>query len=315
MRRAHAPSIIAFAVFCLFPLCVRSQQSTARPDNHSPEAAVISTADIDLFWKAYDEWKTSAKGAPDRLAEILDRSYIQKGSPGVQAFIPARIVSAEALAKTILKDPQYYEAVRVNTLKMSNFVPEIRRGFLRLQEMFPDAVFPSVYFVVGRRNSGGTNKENGLIMGAEMFSDNNSLLHLAQVPSLVVHELVHHQQQAKSSDLLAYAMREGAADFIAELITGDEGDENLKSYGDSHEQELWKKFQDDARKTEIKSWLYNYSDEKRVGPADLGYYMGYKISQSFYQISLDKAAALRTIIAMKDPEAILEQSAYAHRFR
>jgi hypothetical protein len=43
--------------------------------------------------------------------------------------------------------------------------------------------------------------------------------------------------------------------------------------------------------------------------------MGYKICQSLYQISVDKAAALKTIIAMKDPKAIIEQSAYSQRFR
>ncbi len=41
-------------------------------------------------------------------------------------------------------------------------------------------------------------------------------------------------------------MTEGAADFIAELITGNQINEDAKPYGDSHEEELWKKFQEDA---------------------------------------------------------------------
>jgi len=39
---------------------------------------------------------------------------------------------------------------------MPSFVPEIRKGFERLKMIYPDAVFPPVYFVIERRNSGET---------------------------------------------------------------------------------------------------------------------------------------------------------------
>lgn len=50
-------------------------------------------------------------------------------------------------------------------------------------------------------------------------------------------------------------------------------------------------------------------------PRDLGYYMGYKICQSYYQIAKDKAAALKTIIEMESPEQILKASRYGDRFQ
>ena len=276
---------------------------------NDPKTAVISTADVDLFWQAYDEWKTAANSAPDRLAAILDRDYIKKGSQGVQDFIPQRIINSEALTRTILKDLKYYETVRANTEQMQSFVPEIRQGFERLKQIYPDAIFPPVYFVIGRRNSGGTDSDNGLIIGAEMFADTGSRIHLSEVVSIVIHELT-----TQSGDLTTKVMNEGAADFIAELITGNQIDEDTKPYGDSHEEELWKKFQEDAKKNDLKPWLYNGADKDRVGPPDLGYYMGYKLCQSLYEISPDKAAALKIIIAMKDPKAIIEQSAYSQRF-
>jgi len=302
------------SMFVLFSFAVHAQGAAASAANHDPETAVISIADVDLFWRAYDAWKTTANAAPDRLAAILDREYIKKGSQGVQDFIPDRIISADALAKTILKDLKYYEAVRANTEKMQSFVPEIRNGFRRLKQIYPDAIFPPVYFVIGRRNSGGTDSEKGLIIGAEMFADTGSRIHLSEVACIVIHELIHYQQQAKGEDLTTAVMTEGAADFIAELITGNQIDENIKPYGDSHEQELWKKFQEDAAKNDFAPWLYNGDDEKRVGPLDLGYYIGYKICQSLYEIFPDKAAALQTIVAMKDPKAIIEQSGYSQRF-
>jgi len=302
------------AIFFLFSFGVHAQGAATPAANHDPETAVISTADVDLFWRAYDAWKTTANATPDRLATILDREYIKKGSQGVQDFIPDRIISADALTKMILKDPKYYETVRANTEKMQNFVPEIRKGFQRLKQMYPDAFFPPVYFVIGRRNSGGTDTENGLIIGAEMFADTSSRIHLSEVVCIVIHELTHYQQKAKGEELITAVMTEGAADFIAELITGNQIDENIKPYGDSHEQELWRKFREDTAKNDFAPWLYNGDDEKRVGPPDLGYYVGYKICQSLYEILPDKAAALKTIIAMKDPKAIIEQSGYSQRF-
>lgn len=284
--------------------------------NRDPQTAVISTADIDLFWKAYDAWKNDTKGAPEQLAGILDRQYIQKGSQGVKDFIPQRIISGDALAKRILREPKYYDDVRANTLKMQSYVAGIRKGFAKLKEMYPDAIFPPVYFVIGRRNSGGTDSDNGLIIGAEMFADDaSSRIHLTDVVSIVIHELIHYQQQAHAGDLATSVMNEGAADFISELITGNQIDEADKPYGDSHEEELWKKFQQDEETNDMKPWLYNGGDANRVGPPDLGYYMGYKISQAFYEISADKAAALKTIIAMKDPKGFIEQSHYGERFR
>jgi hypothetical protein len=43
------------SMLCLFSLGgVHAQQTVTPTANHNPEAAVISTADIDLFWHAYD---------------------------------------------------------------------------------------------------------------------------------------------------------------------------------------------------------------------------------------------------------------------
>jgi Predicted Zn-dependent protease (DUF2268) len=316
MNRLGTGVSVGIATLAAVCICACAQDSGARASaNRDPQTALISTADIDLFWQAYDEWKSSAQSAPDQLAGILDRDYIQKGSQAVKDFIPHRIISADALATRILGDQKYYEDVRAATLKMSSYVPEIRKGFVQLKEMYPDTTFPPVYFVIGRRSSGGTDTRNGLIIGAEMFADDNrSRIHLTDVVSIVIHELIHYQQQTQGDDLTTEVMKEGAADFISERITGHDIDEDTKPYGDSNEEELWNKFQEDRKTNDLKPWLYNSGNPNRVGPPDLGYYMGYKICQSFYEIAADKGAALKTIIAMKDPRRFIEQSGYARRF-
>ena len=310
---AYAAGVLA--LLCITTVPSQAQDTSRAPElNQDPAAAEISTADIDRFWHAFDEWKSQTGSAADQLARLLQRDYLDSASQGVKDFIPNRIISADALAKRILQDTAYYSQVRANTERMQHFVPELRQDFVRLKTMYPDAGFPTVYFVIGRRNSGGTDSKNGLIIGAEMFADTGSRIHLSDVVSIVIHELVHYQQQTHGTDLTTAVMNEGAADFISELITGHDIDETAKTYGDSHEEDLWHAFQADDKSNDLKPWLYNGAATNRVGPPDLGYYEGYKICQSFYELSADKAAALRTIIAMKDPAHLIEQSGYARRF-
>lgn len=300
----------------LYPLLLAAQNNAPSAlQNHDPEAVAISTADIDLFWKAYDHWTKDLNSAPEKLAEVLQHDYLDQGSQGVKDFIPHRIVSAENLARRILDRRAYYEGVRNNTELIKTSIPEIRKAFNELKRIYPAAVFPPVFFVIGAVNSGGTSTDHGLIMGAEMLSDKNPLNPTTDAVAIVAHELIHFQQQHSDDNLLASCMLEGAADFISELVAGRNINERTKAYGDSHEEELWQKFQEDIKRTDRRgNWLYNYGEKSRLGPPDLGYYMGYKISQSFYQISSDKAAALKFIIEMRDPEKVLEMSAYGRRF-
>lgn len=295
--------------------CAQAPADTNPLQNHDPEKALISADDVTLFWKAYDYWQRDLKGDPAKLADVLQKQYIDAGSQGVKDFIPHRIVSAQHLAEEILQGRAYYESTRSNDQRIHNALPEIRRDFAELKKLFPDAVFPPVYFVVGAVNSGGTSSEHGLMIGAEMLSDKNPLVPTTDPVAIVMHELIHFQQQHPDSDLLAACMREGAADFVAELAAGRNINEQNKPYGDSHEEELWQKFQEDIkRKDRQNDWLYNYFKKDRVGPPDLGYYMGYKISQALYQSAKNKSEALKMIIEMRDPQKIFALSGYGKRF-
>ncbi|NEM98820.1 hypothetical protein GXP69_14040 [Pontibacter sp. BT327] len=65
--------------------------------------------------------------------------------------------------------------------------------------------------------------------------------------------------------------------------------------------------------TDISNWLYNglKSTDK---PGDLGYYMGYKICEAYYNNSEDKKQAIKEILDIKDHQAFLEKSGYATKF-
>jgi uncharacterized protein YjaZ len=64
---------------------------------------------------------------------------------------------------------------------------------------------------------------------------------------------------------------------------------------------------------DAKNWLYQGADVKDK-PADLGYYMGYKIIESYYKNASDKKQAVRDILEIKDFNAFLKASRYEEKF-
>ena len=45
-------------------------------------------------------------------------------------------------------------------------------------------------------------------------------------------------------------------------------------------------------------------------PADLGYYIGFKITEAYYNNATDKQQAIEDIIKMRDGEKFLKESGY-----
>ena len=54
---------------------------------------------------------------------------------------------------------------------------------------------------------------------------------------------------------------------------------------------------------------------RQKGFKDLGYYMGYRIAQAYYETHADKQAAIAAILTFRDPERFLRESGYPERMR
>ena len=264
--------------------------------NRDPNAASLVTSDIALFWAAVDS------APPDRLAESLQRDYLDRGSLGVQDFIPNRILSAKALADMVHARRAHYDSTRASSFAMKRAEPEIRAAFRRFKQMYADAVFPDVYFVVGRMNSGGTSTSHGLIVGAEMYTS------AAEIPGIVAHELIHFQQHHQTQTLLGGCFNEGAADFLGAMASGKPLDGAKERYGMAHEHELWQEFKQHLDDQSFGTWMY--AGQQRDRPADLGYFIGHRIAEAYYNRAADKPQAIRDIIAARDVKALLAQSGY-----
>jgi len=130
---------------------------------------------------------------------------------------------------------------------------------------------------------------------------------------VIAHEYAHVQQvQALVDDehptVLEASLIEGAAEFTAELISGEISSYQFKTRPKGHEKEMEAAFVSDEDKTDLSKWLYNGTMDK---PGDLGYWIGYRIVKCYYQHAVDKGKAFREILQMSDPKAFVAKSGWS----
>ena len=320
--------LILAAFFSVNSIGAQDNKSAELSFNRNPEKAEIVTSDIRLFWRAYDMAK------PENNLIIYRDEYFKKGSAGLQEFLGKKIGNSCNLVTAIEAAPKYYASLRAQSAKVENYKPQMLASFKKLKEIYSDAVFPNVYFVVGRMNTGGTATFKGLLIGVEMYgkTDDASLAELnnwqkrvvgkvERIPFIVAHELVHYQQKnahltalfGGEVSLLGKSLSEGSADFVGELIAGDNENPHLHEYGNRREKQLWLEFKKEMNGNDASNWLYQ-GDKAKDKPADLGYYIGYKIVESYYNKAKDKKQAIKDILEIKDFNHFLKASGYDEKF-
>ncbi len=294
MIRTITVLILLLAVFSKV-----SGQSETFPSD--PENATFITNDIKNFWIAFDAIEDSENNPFE--------DYISNGTLGLKGFIPQRIINADSLLLMVNKRKQDYEKMRSIEAQIKEKEKLIKPYFYGLEYWYPDAVYPPVYFVIGRFNSGGTSSEDGLLIGAEKLT---SLDHLAE---LVIHESIHFQQKwpGEEPNLLQQSILEGSADFVAELVTGIVGNIDAKKYGNGHKDALCKEFIQVMSKGNLQDWLYGTSG-KDDRPNDLGYWMGYEIVKAYFEKSADKKLAIVEILNISDYNEFLSSSGFLEEY-
>jgi hypothetical protein len=288
------------------------------------EWTVVRSRLVEAGWSAerLDAWRRLGRGTPER--DSLER-----------AIAPlAEHSAAEELVRTLAAYPRYYGTVRATTLAVDTATAvtgDIRRGLRHLANLYPEARFPNVYFLIGKLTTGGTVGPNGLLIGTEQLSASRDTPRdelpqwaqvatrsnsFAQLAGLVVHEAVHSLQPGGSNrTLLGQALAEGIPDFLSELAVGPwhHGSERQR-YGRAHEREVWLDFKDEMTSdSTIRTWMYNgmVPAPKNHGATDIGYWVGYAIAKAYYERAPDKRAAVRELILLPDAERLLRESGYA----
>lgn len=308
-----------------WPKVVAAAEANAerfRIRHSNPDGAAFITSDVDLFWKAYEKLPTARDPAG-----LLAGDYLDAGSAGLQDFIPNRILGAANLYATLQKYPKYFATLRDHTLKVAAIEPTVRQSFRRFKALYAEATFPDVTFVIGAMNSGGTSAASGLLIGLDLFGRgpgtpmeemddwHRAVLHAtADLPNIIAHELMHFQQKHEPRTLLGKVFHEGSADFLASLISEGNFNQAAYDYGYAHEADLWKAFQADMGGTDSSRWLYG-SSQRDGHPADLGYFLGFRIAQAYYGRAQDKKQAIRDILTSSDFEGMLKASRYGENLK
>jgi uncharacterized protein YjaZ len=140
--------------------------------------------------------------------------------------------------------------------------------------------------------------------------EKNNFQPLEDLPHIIAHELIHFNQDALAQDttLLSAALREGMADFFAELISGKTSNERLIRFARGKENRIWQDFKKEMWLNRYYNWIANASQETPDHPADLGYWVGYMICKAYYENAVDKKQALFDILNIKDYKAFYEKS-------
>jgi len=268
----------------------------------------IEIGDVYRFYRIYD----AAGGHP--TAEQLQHDYLDVGSAGLRHLAEARNVTGARIAEAIGKRPEIYTGARRCMAVLPRVRVRLRAALLRLAQLYPQARFPPVTIAVGRGKPvaiGGP--EHGVQVGLEALCATDMLN--GDVEDRFVHVIAHeyaHVQQLIDDDhptVLEGSLLEGAAEFTAELISGEVANANLIAFATGRERQIETQFVPDEGSLDTSRWLYN-GPGKPDWPQDLGYWVGYRICKSYYQHAADRRHALGDILEMTDPPLFLAKSGW-----
>lgn len=325
LRRGAAVSIALLMLACGSkdsPTSPSTQTSTPGTYASDPASAELAVADVSNFWNAYDAYVKGDKSA-------FQAKYLSLASPGLIDFIRVRSLTEASVAQMVDLYPRYFAALKpvLSGLTSGAMSTQVRANYATMQALYPATVFPTVTFLVGRFSTGGTISNNRILVGSEFYGGDASVpkdelgtfqktnVHtLNELTLIVAHEHVHILQSRAGGifgkkTLLEQALSEGSADFVAELVTGGNINAWMQNYGMTHEHDLWVEFKSQMSGTDISNWLYNQGTSTSR-PGDLGYFIGYRMAQAYYAKAVDKKAAVKDIIEVKDAAGFLATSGY-----
>lgn len=277
----------------------------------TPHPVEVRTSDVAAFYRLYD----AADGKPS--GNTLQQDYINKGTNGVRQFVPYRIISGEVLAKEVSSEEAVYRQARSCKEVLPAVKAKLQGAFRRLAVLDPRATFPPVTILIGRNNSGGTTGKSGVLIGLEVVCRSSWLQSdlTDRLYHLIAHEYGHVQQSpdldedSENTTVLKQSLIEGVAELVGQLTSGQVSNVHLQTWTAGRAKEIDQRFLADADKKDISAWLYN-----GVGtpdkPGDLGYWVGYRIAKAYYDKAVNKRAALRTLLDLKDPTMVLNDSGW-----
>lgn len=298
-------------------LIVLAPASGALAQGPAPAASagiVVVDDDVERFWTAYDSVRGLAD--PTQQETEFQRLYIDRGTPGLHAFMEAKGYDAHTYVAAINAYPAYWDTVRPRTALAAGALVRLEGHLERFREIYPGLRPAGIYFEVGALRSAGTTLADKVLIGVEMAAGDPSV-DTSQMPQglqrffagyfaskpldnldlLALHEVVHTQEHGDRQTLLAQAVYEGVADFVAQQVAGRMPELAYVTYGPANDAAIKAAFRKDMMANDYDGWLYNNTDNA-FGVRDLGYYVGYAIVSRYHARAVDKPAAVKAMIEL-----------------
>lgn len=252
------------------------------------------------------------------IVATLEAEYFAKATPGLKQMVIKYPFTAEDLAEAIASHEEDYARIAKNVEMIETRLPDFHEAYRRFKEIAPSVIFPSTYFLVDVHRGIGSGSPEGQLITIESRSDES----ISRLETLLIHELTHFQQLvsvgpdefyalfgAKKS-LLGLTIREGTAEFFADMITNRITQQDARDYVINNEAEIWERFTAEMSSAKAGDWMW--SKPSTAGqPRDIAYVLGSRIVAAYYNNVADKDDAGRAIFAVVDYEGFLENSGYA----
>jgi hypothetical protein len=281
--------------------------------------ARFETADLERF----DRARAALRRGADTV-RTLETMYFAPGSAGLRAYTQMYRLDAARVQRALRRRGAYYDSIADLQSRVRAQLPAVRAAFERFEAAYPRAVIPPTYFLVSGLGPGGANGYRGLLLAADSYGWPDHLAwdstgprrRTSALPHLAAHELVHFNQMAaaplayiRDDSNLARAIKEGTADFVAELVSGAHINQRAHRYGRTHERALWAAFARDMLGHDTGDWFFvQPADSTR--PPDLGYFLGYRVVEAWYRRFADRPDRVAALVAIDDYRQFLAESGY-----
>ncbi len=274
--------------------------------------------DLNNFLEAFRKINEGAD-----LKQTLKTEYLDKASPALKNFLQDKEYGLDDFVSRFEKNRKSYATLTDAPRQLAGQEASIRMALTSMKKVLPNAVFLPIYYIVGL-SSGmfAEPSEVGIRMAMTRLADPD---HLSKLKLTVVHETVHIQQYMAigpeeyhriyedKQSLLAVSIREGVAEFLTSLTTGEYSKKEVYDYIQKDEKRIWDRFRAEMNNREFGDWLFAAPKDPNQ-PRDLGYVMGALVVEAYYSNAEDKKKALGEILGITDYTGFLEKSRYAEKF-
>jgi hypothetical protein len=292
-----------------------AQQRLTSNVKHDAAEAEYVYDDIENFLQA-----TQAIAGGMDSTDALRSFYFDPASPGLLMFVEKYDLTVERLRAAMANYPEAYARIDGTLRALREQEPSFIETYEKISEVLPGAVFPPTYFVVAGHRGIGSGSIEGPLISIEKNTPES--VEQGDFEPTLVHEMVHMQQLAATGEayfaifsgpertLLAHSIREGGATWFAELITGGSRHKNeARDYYLASEREIWEAFSLDMYGTDMGDWLWEKPADPEQ-PQDLGYAIGARIVQTYYETAAEPGRAAMEIMAITDYPEFLSRSGY-----